>query len=163
MAELGPKEQLQPSLLDRLTDHNPSQREESRTHRIISHKQWRQLILRDLGWLFNTGRLQTVCSLDAHEQVKSSVLNYGSPELTGVSIASLSKTELEQNIRQTIIQFEPRLIEQTLQVTVSTTERESALNAVWFVIEGELWSHPIPVQLYLKTEVDLDTGTVCVY
>jgi type VI secretion system protein ImpF len=29
-------------------------------------------------------------------------------------------------------------------------------------IEGELWAQPVPQRLFLRTEVDLDTGTVTV-
>jgi len=36
MAELTPKERLQPSLLDRLTDEEPDRRQESRDKRILS-------------------------------------------------------------------------------------------------------------------------------
>jgi type VI secretion system protein ImpF len=33
-------------------------------------------------------------------------------------------------------------------------------NAVTFKIEGELWSHPAPMALFLKTELDLESGDV---
>ena len=36
MAELTPKERLQPSLLDRLTDDEPEQQQESRDKRVLS-------------------------------------------------------------------------------------------------------------------------------
>jgi type VI secretion system protein ImpF len=31
-----------------------------------------------------------------------------------------------------------------------------------FTIEGQLWAEPTPISLYLKTEVDLETGDVAV-
>ena len=31
-------------------------------------------------------------------------------------------------------------------------------NAVRFDIKGELWGQPLPQQLYLKAEVDLESG-----
>ena len=31
-----------------------------------------------------------------------------------------------------------------------------------FEIEGDLWAQPLPLQLYLKTEVDLESGDVAV-
>ena len=29
-----------------------------------------------------------------------------------------------------------------------------------FLIEGELWAQPVPLRLYLKTEIDLEIGDV---
>jgi type VI secretion system protein ImpF len=31
-----------------------------------------------------------------------------------------------------------------------------------FEIEGELWAQPIPQKMYLRTELDLDTGKVSI-
>ena len=33
-------------------------------------------------------------------------------------------------------------------------------HAMLFVIEGKLWAQPLPLSLYLETELDLETGTV---
>ena len=55
MAELTPKERLQPSLLDRLTDDAPAEKVESREQRVLSLTKLRQSVNRDLGWLLNTG------------------------------------------------------------------------------------------------------------
>ena len=54
MVEAGARDTLQPALLDRLTDSDPSRKTESRDERIISRTQLRALVLRDLSWLFNT-------------------------------------------------------------------------------------------------------------
>jgi type VI secretion system protein ImpF len=33
-------------------------------------------------------------------------------------------------------------------------------NSVVFEIEGELWAQPVPLRVFLKTELDLETGDV---
>jgi type VI secretion system protein ImpF len=33
-------------------------------------------------------------------------------------------------------------------------------NSVVFEIEGELWAQPVPLRIFLKTELDLETGEV---
>jgi type VI secretion system protein ImpF len=33
-----------------------------------------------------------------------------------------------------------------------------SLNALMFEIEADLWAQPLPLHLYLQTEVDLETG-----
>ncbi|NEK71136.1 MAG: type VI secretion system baseplate subunit TssE, partial [Xanthomonas perforans] len=45
MAELTTTERLQPSLLDRLTDTAPSQRDESREQRVISATRLRECVI----------------------------------------------------------------------------------------------------------------------
>ena len=52
-----PQEQLQPALLDRLTDEEPDKKLEPRQQRVISKRRMREAVLRDLAWLFNTTRL----------------------------------------------------------------------------------------------------------
>jgi type VI secretion system protein ImpF len=58
MAELTPKDRLQPSLLDRLTDEEPDQPQESREKRVLSLNRLRESVLRDLAWLFNASRVE---------------------------------------------------------------------------------------------------------
>jgi hypothetical protein len=52
-----PEEQLQPALLDRLTDEEPDKKLEPRRERVMSKRRMRDAVLRDLAWLFNTTRL----------------------------------------------------------------------------------------------------------
>lgn len=47
-------ERLQPSLLDRLTDDDPTNPREGREARVIDIRRLRDIIQRDLGWLLNT-------------------------------------------------------------------------------------------------------------
>src|SRR5664280_1424091 len=77
MAELTPKEKLQPSLLDRLTDDEPDRRKESRDKRILTGTQLRESVRRYLSWLLNNTWLQSVEDLDAYPEVAQSTLNYG--------------------------------------------------------------------------------------
>jgi type VI secretion system protein ImpF len=83
MAELTPQERLQPSLLDRLTDDEPGTRDESRNKRILSIRQLRECVLRDLSWLLNTTQLEANEDLDAYPEVRRSTVNYGVPSLAG--------------------------------------------------------------------------------
>jgi type VI secretion system protein ImpF len=160
VAELTPQERLQPSLLDRLTDDEPDRQTESREQRVLSPQRLRAALLRDLAWLLNTGHLETLADLEDHREVKRSVLNYGIPDLTGLTIAGADTARIEKAVRQAIVDFEPRIAPETLRVSIETTEGETARRAMVFRIEGALWAKPSPQALYLKTEVDLDTGDV---
>lgn len=157
MAELFPKERLQPSLLDRLADDEPEKKEESRDKRILSFTKLKQSVMRDLQWLLNAGCLETTQDLSDYPQVKKSVLNYGLPDLSGTTASNVDSTTLERMLRQTIVNFEPRILADSLKVRVSNRDKH---NNIIFEIEGELWSQPTPERLYLKTILDVELGSV---
>jgi len=162
MAELTTKEKLQPSLLDRLTDDDPKNKQESRDRRVLSMRRLRQCVLRDLEWLLNSGNLAATEDLDDYPLVAGSVLNYGIPELAGCYASNLDLVEMERAVRQAILDFEPRILRKTVKVRVVASEDEMNVNALTFEIEGELWAQPVPEKLLLKTEFDLETGAVTV-
>ncbi len=160
MAELTPQEKLQPSLLDRLTDHHPDRQVESRQQRVLSLQQLRECVLRDLAWLLNTSPLSQAQPLDAFPEVERSVLNYGSPDLAGATISGTNVHAVEDAVRRAILNFEPRILKGTVRVRAVKDAEEMNQNALVFIIEGELWAQPLPLALFLKTEIDLETGQV---
>ena len=113
--------------------------------------------MRDLEWLLNAGCLETTQDLSDYPQVKKSVLNYGLPDLSGTTASNVDSTTLERMLRQAIINFEPRILANSLKVRVSNRDKH---NNIIFEIEGELWSQPTPERLYLKTILDLELGNV---
>jgi type VI secretion system protein ImpF len=155
MAELTPKERLQPSLLDRLTDDEPYRDVESREQRVLSFQRLKQSVVRDLEWLLNAGCLESTLDLKEYPQVRHSVLNYGIPDLTGTTASNMDPATLELMLRKKIRDFEPRLLPKSLKIRVTNVE---AHNTVIIEIEGELWSQPMPERLYLKTILDLELG-----
>jgi type VI secretion system protein ImpF len=65
--------------------------------------------------------------------------------------------DLEHDISEAICLFEPRINPSTLEVrAVAGAKRDS--NGLSIEIRGELWAYPIPEQLYVRSEIDLDTG-----
>lgn len=159
MAELAPRERLQPSLLDRLSDDEPGKSAEPRERRVLSMRTLRDGVLRDLAWLLNTTNLLSVGGFDKLPHVANSVLNYGVPDLSGAAIASLNIARLERGIRQAIWDFEPRLIRASVSVK-ALAGASSDNNKITFDIEADLWAQPYPERLYLKTELDLDRSSI---
>jgi type VI secretion system protein ImpF len=158
------RDQLQPALLDRLIDDKPdSQALETSEQKVISKVKLRQSVLRDLNWLLNaTGGLYDVDPV-INQQARRSVLNFGLPPLSGLLVSKIEMAGLEQWIRQAIIDFEPRIVAESL--TVKAVEQEDPLahhNAVEFEITGQLWAQPYPLDVLFKTSVDLETGSTLV-
>lgn len=161
MPELSLKERLQPSLLDRLTDDAPESKKEAWQQRVLSERKLRKSVLRDLSWLLNASGLPSTFDLDSHPLVAQSTLNYGMPDLAGLSLAGLDIDNVEERLKDVITHFEPRINRESLNVlAVRRNKEEMSHNALVFEIQGELWAHPMPLHVLLKTELDLETGDV---
>lgn len=160
MPDLLPKERLQPSLLDRLTDDTPGNKSESPDRRVLSLAKLRESVRRDLGWLFNTTQLAAAQALDRYPEVETSTLNYGLPDFSGRTASSVHPPTLEKQIQRAVWQFEPRLARESVRVRVARDTNGYSHNAIVIFIEGDLWAQPAPVRLVLRTDLDLETGEV---
>jgi type VI secretion system protein ImpF len=127
---------------------------------VFSLSRLRDAALRDLAWLLNTTNLAAGQDLNAYPEVANSVVNYGMPDLSGMTVAGTDVAVLERAMRQAIVDFEPRILRNTLSVRLEVNENQMSHNAMTFLIEGELWAQPVPLRLYLKTQIDLDIGDV---
>ncbi len=160
MAELTPKERLLPSLIDRLTDERPKDREETRHQRAGNIGSLRESVLRDLEWLMNTVNMESVIDFDAYPELKNTVLNYGMPGLSGSTINDAERNSIKNLIKDAIDAFEPRIMKNTLRVTLIEDEEMVNPHAIAFQIEGIMWGRPMPEALFLRTELDLELGAV---
>ena len=162
MAEqLTPQERLQPALLDRLTDDEPEKKQELRENRVLSKARLRQAVLRDLAWLFNATRLERGKDMVHVPYARRSVINFGLPAHAGETASSIEIEDVEQELRQAILDFEPRILPETLEIKAliefSDLDRHNVLG---IQIHGQLWAQPVPLELLLRTEIDLETGGV---
>lgn len=159
MAELTPRERLQPSLLDRLSDDEPGNAVESRERRVMSLRTLRAGVLRDLAWLLNSTNLGSAIAAAKLPHLNNSVINYGMPDISGVAVSNLDLGQLERGIRQAIWDFEPRLMRASVVVKALGADA-TRHNSLTFGIEADLWAQPYPERLYLKTELDLDSAAM---
>ena len=160
MAELNRDQRFLPCLLDRLRDDEPSNKEESRTHRVMSLQRYKEGVVRDLRWLLNASAPCTI--EDAKEtafagfpDVRRSVLNYGTRQLSGLIAPDID--ELERQLSDTIQIFEPRFLRHSLNIT-ATVDR----HLISFELRAELWAEPVSEQLFLRTTLDMETGQIAV-
>ena len=121
----------------------------------------RAAVLRDLASLMNSTRLGASEDLAAYPEVERSVLNYGMPAFAGETASTLDVNDLESGIRTAILRFEPRILANTLQVEAIATDSVLGWhNVVSVKISAQVWAQPVPLELLLRTEVDLETGQV---
>jgi type VI secretion system protein ImpF len=163
MATLRVQDRLQPALLDRLTDEAPDSLVETNESRVISRQRMRALVLRDLAWLFNATAPGAAVDWTGLSQARSSVLNYGLPALSGKTASTIDPLVLQARVRQAILDHEPRILPESLVVEAVVNEEDMHQhNQMGFRITGKLWAQPLPMELMLHTDVDLETGRVAV-
>ena len=161
MNEPGDSERLQPSLLDRLTDHSPHEVKETARDQIIDIRQLRDIVLRDLGWLLNTVNQEGDIDPEEFPYAVRSTLNYGITDISGKRAAEARPYELERMIHKAVEAFEPRIVQGTLEVKLSTT-MDGIHSRILFNIHAELWAQPVPVEVFMRTELDLASGDMSV-
>jgi type VI secretion system protein ImpF len=158
---------LQPSLLDRLTDDEPHKSVESNDRRTLTKAQLRQCVLRDLGWLLNTGNaeseLETSTDLHLYPQVLRSVVNFGMRSLSGMRLSEVNLHNIEKDVLRAILDFEPRILRSTLNVkALATDDLTHHHNMMAFEIRCQMWAQPYPLSMLLRTNLDLESGEMMV-
>ena len=159
MADRNISERLQPSLLDRLTDNEPSEKEESREMRVIDIRHLREIVQRDLSFLLNTNNSESWIDPARYPLAAKSVLNYGVRDVAG-DFSTLDKAQaIRKSIMHAIETYEPRIRSGSANVEIRTkdVERETVVS---FDIRADMWAEPIPIELYLRSTVDITTGQI---
>jgi len=158
MGQWSLKERLQPSLLDRLTDRHPDKSKESIAQQSMSQKEFKDAVIRDLGWLLNSVCLDVCVDLEPFPEVRRSVLNFGLPDISGQTSSTINVKTVENSVKQAIREFEPRIIRNSLRVKVHSNPDDMSHNSVVFEIEGAVFGQPSPFQVVLRSELNLECG-----
>ena len=126
----------------------------------ITVREFRQAVLRDLRWLFNTPRHIPQETIYEFPEVADSVMNFGTRDVTGLCLANIEERALEQELRQSILRFEPRIKPGSLSLKATKVKDTYSNSGSKIVLElrGLLDIPPVPDEIAAKTEIDLETG-----
>jgi len=175
MAEM----KLNPSLFDKLTlnDRITSIIDEGRTEvsapgttqlrignaaRIdrFNERAMRASVRRELNWLLNTVNLNAVQDLSRYPHVRTSVLNFGMPDLTGRVSTPAAVQARANDIRNAIRTFEPRLDGDRLQV--EARPGVGLDNSISYVIRGDITAAVKAMPVQFTANVEVETGAAVV-
>ena len=143
------------SVLDRLIDQEPGSGMENMLSRAQSVRLLRSAVRRDLEWLLNTRRNADIPQ-EGPEEINRSMLVYGLPDLSALSMATAAdRARLTRQVAAAIAIFEPRLA----AVRVSLVESsEPSRKDVRMRIEAMLRMDPVPEPISFDTVLELKTG-----
>jgi type VI secretion system protein ImpF len=150
----GDQQTLQTSILDRLIDEEPEISREPAQYRTFTIGQVRAAVTRDLENLLNTRRNIQVPPV-AFEQLNNSLFVYGVRDYTAQNPRSpAAKQQLRLDIEQTLMRFEPRLRNVTVQVeSAAASERN-----LRFRISALLVADPVTEPVTFDTFFDANRG-----
>lgn len=126
----------------------------------FTEKALRATVRRELAWMLNTTNFAAVTDLSDYPQVRTSVLNYGVPDLAGKSLDDRLVRQRAREIRAAIIAFEPRIDEASLDVEVS--DRIERDNAVTYVISADITSAVRAIPVKFRTDIEADSSAATV-
>ena len=152
-------ERLQPSLLDRLTDNDPTELKERREDRVIDLRKLREIIQRDLAWLLNTANAGKLIDENIYPNVSRSVLNFGIEQVSGDYSTAQRAELIRKSILNAVQAFEPRIHPGSLDVELRMG-KDNHQSLVAFDIRADMWAQPMPIELYLRSQVDVTKGTI---
>jgi type VI secretion system protein ImpF len=125
----------------------------------ISESGLRKEVLLDLANLLNTTNLGAAEDLSSAPAVRSSILNYGFPDLSSRTIDESSLHEISREIEVALADFEPHLARNSVQARrdMSVSPDELKLR---FLVKADLRASPVNVAVEFVAEVEFDSGKI---
>lgn len=117
----------------------------------------RKYLETDLNALLNTVELGSVVSLHDVPHVAASIANYGFSDLSSVATADINSPRIKETIRKSLINHEPRLVHDSIEVTVVEPNGDNR-QRLSISVSAELMGDPIDIPLDFDAEVDMAAG-----
>jgi type VI secretion system protein ImpF len=156
MSRIRPDQLLVPSILDRLLDDEPDTVAEPVKSRSQRLRDLKLSVRRDLENLLNSRCSLRVLPPDA-EHLATSVLNYGIPDLGGLTMSSREQREnLRRRVEDVIRKFETRF--KSVRVELVRDERDIMKRTIRFKIDGLLHAEPAPEPVAFESQVSAVIG-----
>lgn len=148
---IGKKQELRPSILDRLMDDEPHIQIEQDKNRTQYLRELRNSVKRDLESLLNT-RYRMQSPPEDLKEIEFSILNYGLPDLATVNIADVEKKRaFTKNLEKTLRTFEPRF--KSVKV-IHIDNKDTTDRTLRFRIDATLHADPAPEVIIFDSVLD---------
>jgi len=148
---IGKKQELRPSILDRLMDDEPHIQIEQDKNRNQYLRELRNSVKRDLESLLNT-RYRMQSPPEDLKEIELSILNYGLPDLATVNIADIEKKRaFTKNLEKTLRTFEPRF--KSVKV-IHIDNKDTTDRTLRFRIDATLHADPAPEVIIFDSVLD---------
>jgi type VI secretion system protein ImpF len=144
-----------PSVLDRLLDDDPEQKQERPRPAAQEVRELRDSVMRDVADILNTRRRWPPPD-PALDELRPSLADYGIPDFTGADLSGARALEQFREAMETALRrYEPRF--KSVRVEVQTAA-DSGDRTLRFRIDALLHADPVPESVVFDSFVDPVTG-----
>lgn len=142
-------------------DGRPLSAEASTARRGLTEAEVRASVTENLVNIVNTIDMQSSEDITDLSYVSRSILNYGIYDLTHLTSNDAAPEEIERNIVSAIVQYEPRIRRDSVDVRHILEFNETS-QKLKLSISAEISFHPLDVPIDIVTEVDLSSSKVAI-
>ena len=128
---------------------------------IITEQALRREVEIDLENLLNATNMASGTDMTGVERARISIINFGLPDVANRTIDEARANDIEGEIREALIHYEPRLDESTIQVIRDRKVRTEELK-VRFIVRADLYCDPVNIPVEFVADVQLDTSKITV-
>ncbi len=123
----------------------------------VTEVQLRSELARDLDTLMNTTNLGGTQDLGDYPEVARSIVNFGLPDIVHRSLDEEKNTNIVDEIKTAIFNFEPRLVRSTVRVARDGRVDQAYMN-IRFLVSGEMSCDPVAVPVEFVADLEVSTG-----
>jgi type VI secretion system protein ImpF len=116
----------------------------------------------DLASLLNTVELAAIEDLLGFEQVGTSILNFGVPDLTAIVASPEAARRVANLLKQRLELYESRLVPGTVVISGEPLD-DSASGQLRFHINAEMYSTPTDIPVEFVADVEVESGKIRVF
>ena len=117
----------------------------------------RRDLAEDLTRLLNTVNLASAEDLSDFSYVARSIVNYGLVDITAYSIEETAVDDITHELRQSLVDYEPRLIPSSIEVNRDLSV-DSTVHQIRFAVNAEMHATPVDIAVEFVAELELESG-----
>jgi len=125
----------------------------------VSEAVLRKEVSRDLESLMNTIAMESTQDLSGLDNVRRSILNYGLPDITRMTLDETRVDSLSAELRSVLMTYEPRLDPRSIRTSRDLSARTEELK-LRFIVTADLRCEPLNVPVEFTADVDVESGGI---
>ena len=127
----------------------------------VTEKLLRDEVRADLEHLMNAIALEETVDLSRYPEVRTSILNYGFPDMVRRTLDEAEIAGVAKQIEQALACFEPRLVRNTIKV-VRDDQADPAALQLCFIVQADLACEPVHVPVEFVADVESASGRIAI-
>jgi len=131
-----------------------------RARQVITESVLRREVSRDLDALLNTVAMESTVDMTETRFVRKSIINFGLPDISHRSIDENAVNTIPGEIKEAIINYEPRLAAASIDIERDMTVDPVELK-VRFIVRADLTCDPVHVPVEFVADV-IDTAKIVI-